>query len=191
MIKTLFRLLQTLKRGLRLTNFVVLASLFLILITENHGRHASQTRQSPPLNIATINHLDPTDFTEEELRYLQKRFGVHGPQTHLSQLFTRGIDHLQPLRAQTVNRLDGLKPVIMRESKRYRCFHLLLALVGPPTASGQTLEYTDVTNLKYSLAKYSLQKIPSERSQAKDPKRKIPSERAQAKDKIQHVIWPI
>ena len=63
MIKTLFRLLQTLKRGLRLTDFVVLASLFLVLMTENYGRQASLTRQSPPLNIATVNHLDPTDFT--------------------------------------------------------------------------------------------------------------------------------
>lgn len=75
MIKTLFSLLQTLKRGLRPSNFAVLASLFLVVMVENHDRHASKTRQSPPLNIATVNHLDPTDFTAEELRYLEKRFG--------------------------------------------------------------------------------------------------------------------
>ncbi|CAE20888.1 possible DnaB-like helicase [Prochlorococcus marinus str. MIT 9313] len=129
MIKTLFGLLQTLKRGLRLTDFVVLASLFLVLMTENYGRQASQTSQSPPLNIATVNHLDPTDFRAEELRYLQKRFGVHGPQTPLAQLFTQGIDHLQPLRAQTVNRLDELKPVIVRESKRYRVNPMLVTAI--------------------------------------------------------------
>ena len=129
MRKIVFRLLQTLKGGLRPTNIVVLAVVFLVVMTENLGRHASETGQSPQLNIATVNHLDPTDFTAEELRYLEKRFGVHGPQTPLAQLFTRGIDQLQPLRAQTVSRLDGLKPVIVRESKRYRINPMLVTAI--------------------------------------------------------------
>ena len=42
---------------------------------------------------------EASDFTADELRYLERRFGVHGPQTRLAQLFTDGVDQLQPLRA--------------------------------------------------------------------------------------------
>ena len=38
---------------------------------------------------------DPVDFTPEELQELHRRFGVHGPQPRLAQLFTTGIDQLQ------------------------------------------------------------------------------------------------
>ena len=51
---------------------------------------------------------DPTDFSAEELEHLQRRFGVHGPQTQLAQLFTRGVDQLQPLRANTLWRPASL-----------------------------------------------------------------------------------
>lgn len=82
-----------------------------------------------PLNPSGAQHpeTDPTDFSAEELVYLQRRFGVHGPQTPLAQLFTRGVDQLQPLRANTLQRLSELKPVILRESRRLRVNPMLIA----------------------------------------------------------------
>ena len=41
--------------------------------------------------------LEPTDFFPEGLKMMQRRFGVQGPQTQLSQLFTSGVDQLKPL----------------------------------------------------------------------------------------------
>ena len=72
---------------------------------------------------------DPTDFSAEELEHLQRRFGVHGPQTQLAQLFTRGVDQLQPLRANTLSRLNGLKPVIQREADRHRINPMLITAI--------------------------------------------------------------
>ena len=72
---------------------------------------------------------DPSVFSPEELLLLQRRFGVHGPQTRLAQLFTRGMDQFQPLRTQTVNRLQDLKPVIKRESRRYRVNSMLVTAI--------------------------------------------------------------
>lgn len=63
---------------------------------------------------------DPLHFSPEELRELQRRFGVHGPQPRLAQLFTEGIDQLQPLRNHTLQRLEELRPVILQESRRQR-----------------------------------------------------------------------
>ena len=48
--------------------------------------------------VVVEDRLEPTDFSPEELKLLQRRFGVHGPQTQLAQLFTSGVDQLQPLR---------------------------------------------------------------------------------------------
>jgi hypothetical protein len=61
---------------------------------------------------------DPVDFSAEELKELNRRFGVHGAQPPLAQLFTEGIDQLQPLRTHTIGRLEELRPVILRESRR-------------------------------------------------------------------------
>jgi len=72
---------------------------------------------------------DPTAFTAEELQYLQRRFGVHGPQTPLAQLFTNGVDQLQPLRAQTLDRLDTLQPVILRECSRLNVNPMLVTAI--------------------------------------------------------------
>ena len=72
---------------------------------------------------------DPTDFSAEELELLQRRFGVHGPQTPLAQLFTRGVDQLQPLRANTLSKLQSLKPVIQREAYRYRINPMLITAI--------------------------------------------------------------
>ena len=45
--------------------------------------------QAPVLVDDSLEH---TDFSPEELKLLQRRFGVHGPQTQLAQLFNSGVD---------------------------------------------------------------------------------------------------
>tara|TARA_Y100000739_G_scaffold16244_1_gene13168 strand:- start:4274 stop:5047 length:774 start_codon:yes stop_codon:yes gene_type:complete len=74
-------------------------------------------------------HPNPADFSVEELQILQRRFGVHGPQTPLAQLFTDGMDQLQPLRLRTLDRLQALKPVILRESARHRVNPMLVTAI--------------------------------------------------------------
>jgi len=72
---------------------------------------------------------DPIDFSTEELRELNRRFGVHGPQPHLAQLFTAGIDNLQPLRSRTLVRLEELRPLILVEAHRHQLNPMLVAAV--------------------------------------------------------------
>jgi len=72
---------------------------------------------SPGL-VAVPFTADPLHFTPEELQELQRRFGVHGPQPRLAQLFTEGIDQFQPLRTHTLQRLEELRPVILQECRR-------------------------------------------------------------------------
>ncbi len=72
---------------------------------------------------------DPIDFSSEELRELNRRFGVHGPQPRLAQLFTAGLDQLQPLRRHTLGRLQDLRPVILSESRRHRINPMLVCAV--------------------------------------------------------------
>jgi len=72
---------------------------------------------------------DPIDFSPEELRELNRRFGVHGPQPRLAQLFTEGIDQLQPLRTHTLGRLEELRPVILSESLRHHINPMLVTAV--------------------------------------------------------------
>ena len=74
-------------------------------------------------------HNDPSDFTAEELKHLQRRFGVHGPQPPIAQLFTEGVDQLQPLRNQTLVRLEALKPVIVRESLKKNINPMLIIAI--------------------------------------------------------------
>jgi hypothetical protein len=72
---------------------------------------------------------DPLDFSATELRELNRRFGVHGPQSRLAQLFTEGLDQFQPLRAHTLSRLEELRPVIRSESQRAGINPMLVAAV--------------------------------------------------------------
>ncbi|MEI7951565.1 MAG: helicase DnaB [Synechococcaceae cyanobacterium ELA182] len=72
---------------------------------------------------------DPLDFSEAELRDLNRRFGVHGPQPRLAQLFTEGLDQLQPLRVHTLSRVEELRPVILSESRRHHINPMLVAAV--------------------------------------------------------------
>lgn len=78
---------------------------------------------------ADTHRSDPTDFTAEELELLQRKFGVHGPQTRLAQLFTRGVDQFEPLRNQTVERLWQHKPVIIRYSRQHHVNPMLLVAI--------------------------------------------------------------
>jgi len=72
---------------------------------------------------------DPIDFSAAELRELNRRFGVHGPQPRLAQLFTEGLDQLKPLRAMTLRRIEELRPLILSESRRRRINPMLVAAV--------------------------------------------------------------
>ena len=91
--------------------------------TDNQGSIAEN-----PLAEEKVR-LEPTDFTAEELQLLQRRFGVHGPQTRLAQLFTKGMDQLEPLRSNTLERLRQLKPVILRESSHHRVNPMLVTAI--------------------------------------------------------------
>ena len=44
--------------------------------------------------VVAQDRLEPTDFSFEELKLLQRCYGVRGPQTQLAQLFTSGVDQL-------------------------------------------------------------------------------------------------
>jgi hypothetical protein len=72
---------------------------------------------------------DPLEFSPAELRTLHRRFGVHGPQPRLAQLFTAGLDQLEPLRAVTLSRLEDLRPIVLRESRRHRINPMLVMAV--------------------------------------------------------------
>jgi len=75
------------------------------------------------------NQVDPLQFSADELSELKRRFGVHGPQPRLAQLFSSGIDQLQPLRAHTLGRIADLRPVILAECQRHRVNPMLVAAV--------------------------------------------------------------
>jgi len=72
---------------------------------------------------------DPIDFSKEELSELNRRFGVHGPQPALAQLFTEGLDQLQPLRNHTLGRLEDLRPLIITHSRKQGINPMLVAAV--------------------------------------------------------------
>jgi hypothetical protein len=72
---------------------------------------------------------DPLRFSPDELKSLQRRFGVHGPQPRLAQLFTEGLDQLQPLRNYTLERLEALRPVILSECRSQQVNPLLVTAV--------------------------------------------------------------
>lgn len=104
----------------RIGQLLQVTSLFAVLFT--YGSVAeTEVEQSQNLeSIPLINETakpDPTDFSATELQQLQKRFGVHGPQTPLAQLFTAGLDHWAPLRGHTLNRLAELMPRVRHEAK--------------------------------------------------------------------------
>lgn len=105
-------------------------------------RHAPPVATSSPtwietLDSSSVRHSsplegqrpDPVDFSADELRELNRRFGVRGPQPAIAQLFTEGLDQLQPLRNHTLSRLEELRPLILRHSSRHQINPLLVAAV--------------------------------------------------------------
>jgi hypothetical protein len=76
-----------------------------------------------------LSSADPLRFSPEELQELHRRFGVHGPQPRLAQLFSSGIDQLQPLRNQTLGQIETLRPVILSESARERINPMLVTAI--------------------------------------------------------------
>lgn len=89
----------------------------------------SSNGSDPATSTSEGQRPDPIDFTTAELAQLNRRFGVHGPQPRLAQLFSEGIDHFQPLRAHTLGRLAELRPVILRECARQAINPMLVAAV--------------------------------------------------------------
>lgn len=72
---------------------------------------------------------DPASFSDREFQELQRRFGVHGPQPRLAQLFTAGLDDLPPLRAHTLANLEELRPKVLSESRRHGLNPMLMAAI--------------------------------------------------------------
>ena len=93
------------------------------------GGAAESADAQPEGLISEAPRVNPASFTPAELRELQRRFGVHGPQPRLAQLFTKGMDQLTPLRSHTVNRLETLQPAVLRESRRTGVNPMLLAAI--------------------------------------------------------------
>ena len=111
---------------LRLTTALLATAASFCLIGQWAQPVTDRENQVP---VVVEDRLEPTDFSPEELKLLQRRFGVHGPQTQLAQLFTNSVDQLKPLRSQTLDRLRELKPVILRESKTHRVNPMLITAV--------------------------------------------------------------
>ena len=84
---------------LRWTTALLATAASLFLVGQWSQPVAQPGGQTP---VLVEDRLGPTDFSPEELKLLQRRFGVHGPQTQLAQLLTSGVDQLQPLRASTL-----------------------------------------------------------------------------------------
>ena len=79
--------------------------------------------------LPAADRLDPTTFSPEEIRELQRRFGVHGPQPRLAQLFTHGVDQLTPVRDHALTQLQTLQPVIQQVSRRSGINPMLLTAI--------------------------------------------------------------
>jgi hypothetical protein len=79
--------------------------------------------------LPAADRLDPTTFSPDEIRELQRRFGVHGPQPRLAQLFTHGVDQLTPVRNHALTQLQDLQPVVQQVSRRTGINPMLLTAI--------------------------------------------------------------
>ena len=98
----------------------------------DHDRPAHFAASAPgrSLPVAAELDVDPLQFSPEELKELERRFGVHGPQPRLAQLFSDGIiEQIQPLRSHTITRIEALRPLIRNESRRQGVNPMLVAAV--------------------------------------------------------------
>jgi hypothetical protein len=125
---------------LTLAAALLLVSGPLLLATRNAFYRPVLFREAPAVGSTPVDspqlaspteglRPDPIDFSTEELRALNRRFGVHGPQPKLAQLFTEGLDNLLPLRSQTLEKIVELDPVILAESRRHHINPMLVAAV--------------------------------------------------------------
>jgi hypothetical protein len=78
-----------------------------------------------------VNYTGISDelIDESELKELRNRYGVHGPQNKLIQLFTAEIDGIEPLREHTLDQISQLKPVILEESKLHHINPMLVTAI--------------------------------------------------------------
>ena len=110
---------------------IVLAAGLTALPGSRHRLSPEVVQDAPveqPL-VAEGQRPDPADFSPKELKELQRRFGVHGPQPALAQLFTAGLDHWLPLRNHTLSRIEMLVPAIRREALRRGINPMLLSAI--------------------------------------------------------------
>ncbi len=137
---------STVNNILRFSLGLVSAGLALVLVPaqiQHWGRATRPVLFSDPALIGSLasngvdpkglinegQRPDPLSFSEAELRDLNRRFGVHGPQPKLAQLFTEGLDQLMPLRLHTLSRVEELRPIILAESRRHHINPMLVAAV--------------------------------------------------------------
>lgn len=111
--------------ALAITGFVVLVRFASTPTPIGKIIDAQMARESSP-EFLLQRQVDPTVFTADELQTLQRRFGVHGPQTRLAQLFTEGVDQVDLIRSMTLTRLTELKPTILREAEARHLNPMLL-----------------------------------------------------------------
>jgi len=115
---------QELSRSLAQRSLVWAGVLIVLGASQMLPRHDTLPPLTEPGLVGSISSTDrsssadPLEFSAAELKQLHQRFGVHGPQPRLAQLFTAGLDQLEPLRALTYSRLEDLRPTVVRESRR-------------------------------------------------------------------------
>ena len=107
------------------------ATLLLLFAAATVGHNLSRKPDSTAIKSQStgISATNPADFSPEELQELQRRFGVHGPQTPIAQLFTQGVDQIQPLRAQTLSKLQQLEHIIHRECRNQHVNPMLVTAI--------------------------------------------------------------
>ena len=115
----------------------VLAVALSAIVISARERQIGVRSAIPDTSESTVTELvrsvggeeDSIRFTAEELRELQRRFGVHGPQHGFAQLLTQGVDRLGPVRSNTLTQLQQLKPVILRESRQQQVNPMLVTAI--------------------------------------------------------------
>ena len=105
-------------------------ALLPLVSSQSRHTHPGASATTAALPVAAELSGDPVQFSPEELQELERRFGVHGPQPRLAQLFSDGIiEQIQPLRSHTINRIEVLRPLIRSESRRQGVNPMLVAAV--------------------------------------------------------------
>lgn len=109
--------------------FTLLTTSQLLQRPDGQAQLGQRSSLSRLHNIDGNSGGDPLEFSAAELKQLQQRFGVHGPQTRVAQLFTAGLDHLEPLRNVTYERLEDLRPIVVAQSRKHQINPMLVMAV--------------------------------------------------------------